>query len=362
MRYFNLYSDIFITKGYNRILISDLNRNTSKLYPLELHDLLAEFKSMSIESVFEDYDPDSKLIVQEYLDYLLENEYGFITTGDWDKNFIPLDFTYHDPNTVSNLFLELEQLNIKESLVNSIANLNVKHLVIFCKSNVTQDELIHLDRCFENTTLEGIELFAAYSTELNLGFFQQIHQHTKRIYHLTFYGCLESLMEDKTGYRYAIDFTSDNLTLSSCGKISTDDFNSNMPKVLEALNHNSCLHKKLGIDSKGNIKNCPAMPHSYGNINEIALEEVLKDDQIMEYWHLTKEDILVCKDCEFRNVCTDCRAFTERTHQNDLGLDISKPLKCGYDPYSNEWTDWSLNPLKQIAMDYYGFQKSGCKD
>ncbi len=35
----------------------------------------------------------------------------------------------------------------------------------------------------------------------------------------------------------------------------------------------------------------------------------------------------------------------------------SKPLKCGYNPYTNVWEEWSINPLKQKAIDYYNMSK-----
>ncbi|UIR55011.1 grasp-with-spasm system SPASM domain peptide maturase [Sphingobacterium sp. SRCM116780] len=362
MRFFNLYSDIFITKGYNRILISDLGRNISKLYPLELHELIAELKSTSIESVLENYDSESKIIVQEYVDYLLEKEYGFITEGDWDKNFPPLSYAYHDYQLISNLFIEVEKLALSETLIHSIVNLNIKHLVVFCRSAASSQDLIDFDGTFENTPLEGLEIYSAYSTAINADFLQAVQDQSQRIYHLVFYQCEEVPVIANTSYKFMLDFTEDILSINSCGKVNVDDFSTNMPKVLEAINHNSCLHKKLGIDINGNIKNCPAMPQSFGNINEMTLEQVLQQDAVQQYWHLTKDEVMVCKDCEFRNVCTDCRAFTERSHDNKLGLDISKPLKCGYDPYSNEWSDWSLNPLKQQAIAHYGFEQLTVKE
>lgn len=35
----------------------------------------------------------------------------------------------------------------------------------------------------------------------------------------------------------------------------------------------------------------------------------------------------------------------------------AKPLKCGYNPYTCEWEEWSTNPLKQQAIDYYGMRE-----
>src|SRR5699024_10450516 len=55
-------------------------------------------------------------------------------------------------------------------------------------------------------------------------------------------------------------------TVKLCGKITKDYFSSNLQSFSESLNHNSCLNRKISIDTEGNIKNCPSMPESYGNI------------------------------------------------------------------------------------------------
>ena len=39
-------------------------------------------------------------------------------------------------------------------------------------------------------------------------------------------------------------------------------------------------------------------------------------------------------------------------------LDISKPLKCGYNPYTGEWEEWSQNPIKQKIIKYYGIDET----
>jgi len=99
------------------------------------------------------------------------------------------------------------------------------------------------------------------------------------------------------------------------------------------------------------------MSQSFGNIKDTTLEKALLHPDFKKYWNLTKDEIEVCKDCEFRYICTDCRAYTERTHTNAEGLDISKPLKCGYNPYTGEWQEWSTNPLKEKAIKYYGMEE-----
>lgn len=52
--------------------------------------------------------------------------------------------------------------------------------------------------------------------------------------------------------------------------------------------------------------------------------------------------------CEFRYICTDCRAFLVDPRDSR-----SKPLKCGYNPESGLWKEWSDNPLSQESIEHY---------
>jgi SPASM domain peptide maturase of grasp-with-spasm system len=94
------------------------------------------------------------------------------------------------------------------------------------------------------------------------------------------------------------------------------------------------------------------MAQSFGNIRDTTLQEALEHPDFKKYWNVKKDEIAVCKDCEFRYICTDCRAYIE--NPEDM---YSKPLKCGYNPYTAEWEEWSTNPLKQKAIEYYGMQE-----
>ena len=70
-----------------------------------------------------------------------------------------------------------------------------------------------------------------------------------------------------------------------------------------------------------------------------------------EKWGISKDHISVCRDCEFRYACSDCRAYLENPEDA-----FSKPLKCGYDPYSGKWNEWSENPAKRMAAKLYGIE------
>lgn len=111
-----------------------------------------------------------------------------------------------------------------------------------------------------------------------------------------------------------------------------------LKEYIENRNHNSCLNRKISIDEFGEIKNCPSMKHSYGNINKTHLSEILKIKEYTNLWDINKDGIKVCKDCEYRNICSDCRAYL--ADANDI---FSKPLKCKNNPYTGVWEESNLN-------------------
>ena len=96
---------------------------------------------------------------------------------------------------------------------------------------------------------------------------------------------------------------------------------------------NGCLNRKISIDETGKVKNCPSMTKEFGHINDTSLTTIAHDKDFQKPWNINKDSIDTCKDCEYRYICTDCRAYT-----TDGGLH-SKPAKCQYDPYTGKWAN-----------------------
>jgi len=133
--------------------------------------------------------------------------------------------------------------------------------------------------------------------------------------------------------------------LVDCGRISPHYFTINMNVFFESRNFNSCLNRKLCIDAEGNIKNCPAMQQSFGNIKDTTLKEVIEKPGFKDLWFIHKEQIDVCKDCEFRHICTDCRCFIK-----DPENIYSQPAKCTYNPYICKWQgDEGYVPIEECG-------------
>lgn len=90
---------------------------------------------------------------------------------------------------------------------------------------------------------------------------------------------------------------------------------------MESLSFDTCLNNKISVDCRGEIKNCPSITKSFGNIRKNRLKDVAEMKEFQEIWHIKKDDIDVCK---------DCRAYI--SNPNDI---YSKPQKCMYNPFGN---------------------------
>lgn len=152
---------------------------------------------------------------------------------------------------------------------------------------------------------------------------------------------------DRT-YGFTVHTTQEINSSLHCGIVSPSYFAPNTKMYYDGLNGNSCLNKKIAIDVDGNIKNCPSQAKSFGNINSISILDAMSDIGFKSLWTITKDSIHVCKDCEFRMICTDCRAYID--NPEDI---YSKPLKCGYNPYSSEWQDREKMQDKQRSIAFY---------
>jgi radical SAM protein with 4Fe4S-binding SPASM domain len=72
---------------------------------------------------------------------------------------------------------------------------------------------------------------------------------------------------------------------------------------------------------------------SFDNIKKEPLSVAISNKDFSALWYVNKDQIDICKDCEFRYVCTDCRVYIEN-HNNKK---LSKPSKCKYNPYTATW-------------------------
>ena len=351
MIFFSLYNSCVLTKGIKRCCLIDLERAIYCPIPVELYDALRETKNISISSIKDSYCNEDVEIIGQYLTFLQKNKFIYSHLEKNNVTSISKE-SFESPYNIEDLIIDIDTVFEFDSILSYIPK-NIETLQLRFFGSPT---IIELDVIVDKLRKKGV---VNIELVLNHSKYNDSHQYTElfntnkiisKIFILG-YGFNAHLIENKV-----IGFEKRLVSIKECGKITEKFFFPNLRTYSTSQSCNSCLNRKISIDKDGNIKNCPSMAQSFGNIKDTTLEEALNHPDFKKYWNVTKDQIEVCKDCEFRYICTDCRAYTERTHFEE-DIDLSKPLKCGYNPYTNEWAEWSTNPLKQQAIEYYGMQE-----
>ncbi|CAM1350038.1 grasp-with-spasm system SPASM domain peptide maturase [Tenacibaculum ascidiaceicola] len=339
--YFQLFANCLIVKGASRSTICDLQAKEVFILPNEIADIIESLNNReSISSIKKEFHPDEEKIIDEALLHLENKNFGFFCEIEEFDLFPDLDTTYKTANQLNDIIVELDFFDFEKlQRIKEIARItSSKSLHFVCYFSLSKTELNKLLKLFNLKSLSTIEIIMKYHNNQDKAFFEEAHLSNPRFKKVILHG--SSFSEEN--YFQIPFFTSKHLEttftdFSFCGTISKKYFTLNQEKFLESLNFNSCLNQKLAIDRKGNIKNCPALDLTFGNIKNTEVEfiskELLNSKDYTKLTSIKKDDINDCKVCEFRHICTDCRAFLSEPINP-----LSKPLKCSYNPYRGEWS------------------------
>ncbi len=352
MDYFKLFANCILVKGYGRSTINDLQRKKIQIINNDIANLLSKLNNkVSINRLLENYSDLEKNDILSLLENLEEMNFGFFCTKESFDNFIPLEQKINYSNEITNIICEFNAVNFEriKQIRKLIQQTRTESITLIFYNALKNKDLIKIIKLLSDSFIVSIDIVMKESENLNIDFFTSLNSFTNLINSITIHSSNEETT-NKTNYNFEINYIKKRIKdFSFCGAVSINHMNIHQRSFLESLNHNSCLYKKMSIDINGNIKNCPNINNSFGTIDAIEnMKHILEDITFREIGKIKKDEIEVCKDCEFRHVCTDCRAYTE--NPKDI---FSKPLKCGYDPYTNEWSEWSKNPLKEKTIEYY---------
>lgn len=101
------------------------------------------------------------------------------------------------------------------------------------------------------------------------------------------------------------------------------------------LEYHPCIGNVVTISNNGDVLICPTMrDKKFGNITNTPLYKIFntKMEKINKLWKLNLDKIDICKGCEFRYTCTDCRSL-----EKNLTGQLNGKILCNYNPQKGRW-------------------------
>jgi SPASM domain peptide maturase of grasp-with-spasm system len=329
-KYFVLFSCCIPVQGAKRSIICDIQRDDYIGIPNILYHILTEFSTKTISLIKSYFDGKNDSAIDEYFDYLVQKNYGFYS--DDYARFPKLELNeFYNYQQVTNAIIDYDSFSSHkiDNIIHQLSSLFCEALELRFFS---QTKMVFLEEIFsalQGSTLRSVNLLIHYNNEFEEGDLKEFQHRNPRLKRVIVHSAPSNKVIETENV--IIYYSTDPIhSESCCGIISPWYFSTNTMAFSEAKKHNSCLNKKISVDKYGNIKNCPSFENSYGHITETSLNEVISLKDFKAVWDINKDKIEVCKDCEYRYICQDCRAYI-----SDPNNIHSKPLKCNYDPYED---------------------------
>jgi hypothetical protein len=309
---YKLFSCCQLVSGYCRSLIQDFHRKEVYFIPNDLYTFLGQNKEELTKSKLNDL--ANSEVGKEYFDFLLDNEIVFNLPETFKLNFPEIDKSYEAP-------FDFEVLELDSDIA-------IKHPIIleYIYDLDVRDVLVHFDFLDFNELKEFETLLSSISSPSIILKFKNAKNYEQL-------GKVNELVNKNPFIRYCILEKSE-IDVSSLEYIQTKNkskfhvgINNSVEFYSLAKSKNPYYFKRLQINSSTNIELLLSNKGVTFKETIKGLSEAGEDIQ-----NLTKDNILVCKDCEFRYLCCDSdipqkNAYNEWFQSNE----------CPYNPYISKW-------------------------
>ncbi|MBC7361761.1 MAG: radical SAM protein [Candidatus Aminicenantes bacterium] len=99
-------------------------------------------------------------------------------------------------------------------------------------------------------------------------------------------------------------------------------------------NWNRCWSFECTITADGKVRPCLYSDYYFAQISKDSLINLFRSRKLESLWKLSKDKVMICKNCEFRYLCPDCRVVAK----NISGRFDAKYPFCSYNPKDGTWT------------------------
>lgn len=312
-----LFSEVLFVNGHIKSVLVDVGRYTYYNVPNEI---------IKLQSINQKLDQNLDDTEREYVKFLIDNELAYWADKFDFENIPEIDYNWYSPHEITNVDLEVFNLETLIHSINLIKDLEIPNLVLTCLEGFIISNLETLLKAVDDSTIINVFIIINKPDYINseLLNFLSNDPRVNSIY--------------LNGYTHTISDATNKIIISNDFEVKTSginevDFNANLKFFTESQSHNTYFNRKLYIGPLGEIKNAPECEDIHGYIHSPEeLKEIISAPKFQKYWFVHKELIDVCKDCEFRHMCLDNRVPIERSESEWFHT-----LECNYNPYICKW-------------------------
>ena len=333
--YFRFWSNCILIKGYSKSILYDMFRCRSVNVSSFFYNCYERYANIPVRDIAGDYSFMERRGYLKMIDYFIKNDFG-ILVDDVDT-LPPISMEYDTPYLATNVIVETNSdiyFNRLIQILNILSYEKIQALQINDYGHLSLQQFQQISESLRSSSIEAVHIYSRYSesyTQKQLSFMHD----NRRLRQITLMESpIDKKMDDDSFVQGTVLFVRNVIDYSNCGNIGKKYFVTAQPFIIEAHTCNTCLNRKVCINIDGEVKNCPLMSESYGNIFQQPIRVIVEKDDFKKKWYLNKTMIDVCKDCEYRYFCTDCRHFVK-----DKKNIYSQPAKCNYNPYIAKWSD-----------------------
>ncbi len=333
MKVIKIYEHCRFVSGYRRGIIYDLDKEKYFYIPNILCEIANKFDKKSLADIIKFYGKENENHINNYVNYLIENNFAFFDNYQNIKNYLPLNLNWEQPYQITNAIIDIDS-NSKfnfENILYQFDEIGCNHIQIRSYIQLSIKEIINIVKFSNNSAIKTIDLIVKFNGTPEK--YASIFEEDNRINSLIFHTSPDDKVIIKTEFNNVIISTIKKEIKSPVDFQIIDPafFNVNLPLYTESMHFNAYYNRKIAIDSNGNIKNCTAHNKSFGNISNNYLIDVINKNEFQYIWNVKKDKIKVCKDCEHRYMCIDSRL--PKLKNNSWYYET----ECNYNPYIAKW-------------------------
>ncbi|WP_129714764.1 hypothetical protein [Pedobacter sp. SYP-B3415] len=320
--------------GYNRAMIYDLGRKDYHFISKAHYALLNTDKLINFDQIADQSERS------ELIDFLLNLEIIFeVASPQEEENFPPITRSVDYPDQLTHAVIHAD---ISPAFIDFIGDSHLQNLSILAPQ--INEDVFKLIDSLKHLEIDGIYLYIENFEAENLEKHYTELGRRFTLFSVNFFGAeaANTHLRDNIYYNFFTEKLEEYRQKTTLDKLFV-----NHDLFFEAYSKHAYYHGKVYIDQSGQIKNGLNNTQSFGDINAITAREfhqIINSEAFLALGNINKDDMLVCKDCEFRYMCTDPRV-PEKGDQHWY-----HPTECQYNPYLSVW---------QHDDNYAGLKASG---